>query len=142
MICEASPQTHVRNFGKDVVGFALVLGSNVAIERTACNLGGTRAWFLCPECNRRCAILYPVKCRVCLGLHYRAEHKAPLDRQYLKAEKRRKRFGQRYGGIAARFPNKPKLMRWHTYLRERRKSQNIEQQIFDAYAVRIGKIKP
>src|SRR5687767_9620434 len=32
----------------------------VRIERTSCNLGGARAWFICPAvgCGRRVAILY------------------------------------------------------------------------------------
>ena len=29
----------------------------IALERTPCNYGGSRPWFLCPRCNRRIAIL-------------------------------------------------------------------------------------
>jgi hypothetical protein len=38
--------------------------------------GGTRLWFSCPQCKRRCGTLYehPVSaeigCRVCLGVRY------------------------------------------------------------------------
>ncbi len=31
---------------------------DVALDRTDCNYGGSRPWWLCPQCERRCAILY------------------------------------------------------------------------------------
>ena len=48
----------------------------VAITRTACHLGGARAWFICPCSGHRCAILYPVQCRHCLGCTMRVNMKA------------------------------------------------------------------
>jgi len=46
--------------------------------------------------------------------------------QNLKLLGARARLGQTKGGIAAPFPPKPKRMRWHTYLRMRRKAQQVE----------------
>ena len=134
MICEDVPQTHIRAFGKAATGFALVRDVEVEIERTACHLGGSRAWFLCPTCGRRCAILYPMKCRVCLKLHYTSEHKGQFDRHMRSAIKHRMRYGQTEGGIAVPFPGKPKRMRWHTYLRARRKARELEQRAAAAFA--------
>jgi hypothetical protein len=34
---------------------------DVELDRTACNYGGERPWWLCPECGRRCAVLYLVR---------------------------------------------------------------------------------
>jgi hypothetical protein len=48
-------------------------------ETTACHFGGERWWFNCPECHRRCRILYKpyyanvFKCRLCYNLTYRSQ---------------------------------------------------------------------
>lgn len=45
----------------------------VAIDITYPPLGGTRPWFVCPDCGQRCAKLYfdnRFKCRTCTGLMY------------------------------------------------------------------------
>ncbi|MFH2035897.1 MAG: hypothetical protein ABIJ45_05785 [Candidatus Zixiibacteriota bacterium] len=48
-------------------------------ESTRCNYGGKRYWFLCPNCGRKCRILYlPPKsnyfaCRKCYNLTYRSQ---------------------------------------------------------------------
>lgn len=129
MICESQRQIHIGNLPKGVQGFVSVQGANVMIERTACNMGGSRAWFLCPACNRRCAVLYPVKCRLCLRLHYASEHEGKLDRLLRKAIKHRTKHGQSKGGVAVPFPSKPKRMRWHTYFEAKRKAEILNQKI-------------
>lgn len=138
MICEAQPKTRVRDSVSGKEPFVHVRGVKVAIARTACHLGGSRPWFACPICGRRCAILYPVQCRQCLGLHYAGEHKSKLDRQLMKAIRHRERFGQIEGGIVAPFPRKPHRMRWHTYLRARRRAQELENQITQLFARQMG----
>jgi hypothetical protein len=47
----------------------------IGIEWTPCNYGGTRPWWSCPQCDRRCAIVYavgvrPFMCRLCANLTY------------------------------------------------------------------------
>lgn len=47
----------------------------ILLEKTPCNYGGVRFWFLCPHCGRRMRKLhlYGVRkflCRVCLNLSY------------------------------------------------------------------------
>jgi hypothetical protein len=132
MICERLPQSHVKAFHGDR---CVIRGVRVAFDYTPCHLGGSRRWFLCPGCGRRCAILYPVKCRVCLKLIYASEHEGVLDRRYRAAFKLRERLGQSEGGLAAPFPSKPKLMRWHTYFKLRRKALANEQRILGQIAV-------
>ena len=126
MICEHMAQVRIGNVNACDSQRVAINGVAIQIERTPCHLGGSRPWFLCPACGRRCAILYPTRCRLCLRLHYASEGKGWLDQRFQKAERIRARLGQTKGGIAAPVPPKPKLMRWHTYLNERRKAQQIE----------------
>lgn len=55
----------------------IVLGI-VRIDRTPHRPGGTRRWFLCPCCGRRCAVTYILRlriaCRDCHGLAYASQH--------------------------------------------------------------------
>ena len=34
------------------------VNDEIEVERTPCHYGGTRPWFRCPRCARRCAVLY------------------------------------------------------------------------------------
>ena len=46
---------------------------------TPCNFGGRRAWFLCPDCSRRVAILHAFpgfSCRTCHRLSYASSNRA------------------------------------------------------------------
>lgn len=120
MICEHQKQTRIADI--DCAGRSSVLVGGVTvvrIDRTPQPFGGSRAWFLCPSCDRRCAVLYPVQCRACLGLGYASERLSPADRATLQSQRHRRRLGQDGGSIAAPLPSKPKWMRWHTYLRMR-----------------------
>jgi hypothetical protein len=51
----------------------------IFLDTTPCYYGGQRWWFLCPNCNRRCRILYyPAQadyfaCRICYNLTYRSQ---------------------------------------------------------------------
>jgi hypothetical protein len=49
------------------------VGDSIEIERTPCTYGGARPWFQCPECSRRCAVLFLNQnfvCRMCRGVLY------------------------------------------------------------------------
>jgi hypothetical protein len=60
---------------------------------TPCRFGGKRSWFLCPECWRRCEVLYGVTrrgnfaCRVCQRLAYASEAESPIDRCWRQQRK-------------------------------------------------------
>ncbi len=47
------------------------------ITTTQCHHGGTRHWFACPDCDRRCRMLYMrngrLACRQCHGLIYASQ---------------------------------------------------------------------
>lgn len=94
----------------------------ISFDRTRCNYGGFRWWFLCPRCYRRVAVLYGAGkyflCRHCHGLTYGSQQETMADRLMRKARKIRKQLG---GGnsLADPFPLKPKNMHWETYHRLR-----------------------
>lgn len=48
----------------------------VPVAYTPCNYGGTRAWFNCPHCLKRVAVLYldeQIACRTCHKLNYTSQ---------------------------------------------------------------------
>ena len=78
------------SLGPGVLRFAYTITKNytnekktydyqVHLDTTPCNFGGKRWWFRCPNCNRRCRILYlPPRgeyflCRLCHNLTYESQ---------------------------------------------------------------------
>ena len=104
-------------------------GQQIDIVTTPCNFGGERRWFLCPGCNRRCAILRTgLRCNECLGARHRSELSAPVDRMSAKARKLRRRLGQEEPNPTFPIPPKPHRMRWHTYMRIRAEISRLENE--------------
>lgn len=95
----------------------------IALDRTACQFGGERSWFICPGCGRRRAVLYSpngrFRCRVCHDLAYESTREKPGDRAQRRADKLWIRLGgDMYKGRGWRsLPTKPKGMRWTTFHR-------------------------
>ena len=95
------------------------LDYRVGLEWTPCYYGGARAWFLCPTCGRRVAILYGGKvfaCRHCQRLAHDCQRERPDDRAARHADKLRDRLGWIPGALNGGGP-KPKWMRWRTFRR-------------------------
>ncbi len=69
----------------------------IEFDRTPCNYGGHRTWFLCPRCSKRVAILHCVEklflCRHCYDLCYSSQLETETDRLMRKQRKIRKRLG-------------------------------------------------
>ena len=124
MICDYTAQFDIRKLAQlgchlpDRCNFA---GGVLETTWTSTNFGGRRQWFLCPACNRRCAIIYchsktrKMGCRICLKGRYASEHMSPEGRRLHAAFAVRRRLGQKKGGIGIPFPPKPKGMHWRTY---------------------------
>ncbi|MGI4981304.1 MAG: hypothetical protein ACRYHB_13035 [Janthinobacterium lividum] len=93
----------------------------VWLERTRCNYGGMRTWFLCPArgCGRRVATLFGGRiyaCRRCYGLAYLSQRQSQSDRATDRAERILKRLG--WDDILTIFdpaPERPKGMHEQTY---------------------------
>lgn len=91
----------------------------VYLDWTSCNLGGRRAWFLCPArgCGRRVAILYGgavFACRHCHKLVYACQRETEDDRAARRANSIRRRLGWE-AGIFNSEGGKPKGMHRRTF---------------------------
>lgn len=69
----------------------------VQLDRTSCHLGGTRAWFRCPGCDRRVAVLLlrnqRFRCRRCQDLPYRSQSEDAIGRAWRGQVKLERRLG-------------------------------------------------
>ncbi len=112
----------------------------IHIDYTNCNYGGNRAWFICPSCGRRCAILYGGKyyrCRKCYDLRYSTQNMDSLSRALDKITKIKNRIFDSSLGI----PLKPKGMHWKTYNRLIEEYNMANAYGWFSLSERIGKIK-
>jgi hypothetical protein len=88
----------------------------------AAHYGGSQTYFLCPNCFRRCLILYGGRrfyCRKCWRLTYSSQYEQPFERARTRAAKIRARLADPgiFNPEEMPFPEKPKWMRWPTYWR-------------------------
>jgi ribosomal protein S27E len=72
--------------------------ATVPIVYTQQHLGGRRAWWSCPDCRRRCALLFivpnlRVTCRLCARLPYATEVEDRIGRAAIKVARLRARLG-------------------------------------------------
>lgn len=107
------------------------VAQEVEIDRTPCNYGGTRPWFLCPKCGRRVSVLYGKRafyCRACHLLAYPSQCESQSKRCYRRANKLRQCLGGE-PGVQSNIP-KPKWMRWRTYEQVVRKIEALEDNGF------------
>ena len=92
---------------------------NINLSRTACNYGGYRHWWLCPNCSKRTSVLYCAGlyvCRHCIGANYGSQLQQPIDRIYSKMNAIRARLGWSVGIING-IGSKPRYMNHRTYER-------------------------
>jgi hypothetical protein len=98
---------------------------NVPLASTRCHLGGSRQWFRCPRCSRRCAVLHGLArdgrfgCRVCMRLAYASEAEDTGGRLWRKQQKLEARLTENGG--------KPKWMRARTFERIYEKIDAVEE---------------
>ena len=112
-----------------LVGLRLMYRSNgsdvdetIPFTWTRTRFGGRRQWFECPRCRWPKRVLYGghrFRCRKCRGLRYESQYEAPGLGAVERAQKIRKRLGDREGSAFDDdpFPDKPKGMHWTTYRR-------------------------
>ena len=67
------------------------------LERTHCHFGGSRWWWRCPNCSRRCARLFIVTgglgCLSCLRMAHRSQRMSPIDRSWRRTAKAEQALG-------------------------------------------------
>lgn len=116
--------------------------TKVCLVHTRCALGGSRAWFQCPHCGKRCAILYVrrgIGCRTCHNLRYRVEAETEGSKAYRRANKLRERLGW-FPGVAFGEGVKPPRMRWATFNRLLHQYRIAELQTIGASQASLSRI--
>ena len=99
----------------------------VTLDKTPCNYGGHRTWFLCPRCWQRVALLYGAGkyfwCRQCYDLTYSSQQENRADRLMRKYRKIRARLGAS-NSFMEPILFKPKNMHQKTFDRLRKEADN------------------
>ena len=103
------------------------------LDHTVPHFGGKRAWFSCPQCCKRVAVLFRVdrrfRCRKCHKLSYQTQSWDEFDRSGNKARKIRIKLGGS-GGLGEKFPPKPVGMHLKTYFTLMQKAMNAERKFW------------
>jgi mRNA-degrading endonuclease RelE of RelBE toxin-antitoxin system len=117
----------------------------IEVTTTPCNYGGVRKWFICPTCNRRCAVVYSsgryFECRVCCNLNYTSQCESDMYRLSEKANKLRKRLGAEPGIINSLPHEKPKHMHMKTYVRLMNEIERLEYKSDRLFIERFNNLK-
>jgi hypothetical protein len=115
-----------------------LMAYDVRIERTPCRYGGSRPWFRCPWCHRRCGLLYGLcgdgyfGCRICLRLGYASEAESPIDRCWRQQRKIEAKLGSHL--------RRPKGMKRKTHQRLRNRWVDIEERKDELFEVEFAHI--
>lgn len=92
----------------------------IGLDWVPCRFGGSRVWFRCPWCNRRCGGLYASTsgfcCHKCADLNYQATREDPRYLHMRRADRIRARLGWT-PGIAFGPGERPKGMHRQTFAR-------------------------
>lgn len=114
---------------------------DVYFDWTDCNYGGQRAWFRCPKCNRRVAVLYGeglyFLCRHCYGMTYWSRCEGDYDRLLRKDRKICRKLNPD-GSDEEPVGGKPKGMHWKTYERLWRERERIGADMARYVELRFG----
>ena len=114
------------------------------LDHTPCNFGGKRAWFKCPECDNRVAVLFRAdrrfRCRKCHKLSYQTQSWDELDRYGHKARKIRIKLGGS-GSLGEAFPPKPVGMHLKTYFTLMQKAVNAEQKFWTLAGEKVEQLR-
>jgi hypothetical protein len=108
-------------YSTEIEGEKKIYDYYMGIDKTPCNYGGYRYWFVC-DCGKRTSKLYLrhyyFMCRCCHHLTYKSQQESgnKLDEHTRRAEQIRKRLGSNERGFMdVMTPDKPKGMHWKTY---------------------------
>lgn len=109
-------------------------------DRTPCHYGGSRKWFLCPECDSRVGILYGgdvlFLCRHCYRLPYASQGEDFLSRMNRKLDKiSNKLEADEYTVVDELW--KPKGMHWKTFYRLKMAEINTDERWGNALMARF-----
>jgi hypothetical protein len=101
----------------------------ISFDRTPCNYGGFRTWFLCSRCWQRVAVLYGAGkyflCCHCYNLTYSSQQENRADLLMRKARKIRERLGAS-NNLMEPILFKPKNMHQKTFNRLREEAEQAK----------------
>ena len=105
----------------------------IPIVMTATAFGGSRHWFSCPSCGRRCRLIYGglrFRCRLCWHALYESQYESePMRISAMRWRIRQKveeRGGQEWPfSLDGPFPPKPPRMHWRTYRRLKARDEEL-----------------
>jgi len=112
---------------------------HISLAHTPCHFGGHRAWFLCPECDRRVGVLYyqgQFHCRHCTDLHYESQYKSESSRLFAKARMIRRKLGGSEN-MTEPFPERPKGMHFTTYLEQAAEYFRCSGKAFQSFDTKV-----
>ena len=110
-------------------------GESFELDRIAGTKGGNRYFFLCPDCGRRCRLLYKrylyFSCGTCLDIHKSTLNRSKTACQYYwelalrEARKVEPGWSPKRGGyMFDSFPERPKYMKRDKYYKHYQKFVN------------------
>jgi len=100
---------------------------HIWLDFTTPNYGGERAWFLCPSCGKRKAVLRSGKyfrCGKCYQMTYASQYEDRASRLLDKAQAIKVKLGGN-ASCYEPFPPKPKGMHWRTYYAQRAQYDDV-----------------
>lgn len=109
----------------------------IEVSWSSCNYGGQRAWWICPGCGRRVAVLYGGKyfrCRKCHSLAYACQSETYHDRLLRKTHKAKRLLGEYY--------QRPKGMHRKTYERLENRIMTMEEVLNLSFLATVEKRWP
>lgn len=109
----------------------------VSVRFRPCALGGQRATFECPKCNRSAFLLYKrygsYKCRQCAKLSYASQAEDPVSRAMRKTTKLLRKLSPD-ACLMTGVPDKPKGMHQATYRRISLRAEHRLSQVMPQWA--------
>ena len=112
------------------------------LDWAPCHYGGKRPWFLCPQCQRRVAILAALGqrflCRQCARLPYASQCETPEDRGLRHLRKIRDKVGAGHSILDhITMTHKPRGMHWRTFWRICEQEQAALDQVVQRLAAAL-----
>lgn len=128
-------------------GISTPIETPITLSSSRCNYGHERAWFQCPECDERVALLYlrgnHFKCRSCHNLTYYSCQES--GNQTEEAERRAnavlvKLKNKRIYGFDLMYvrPKRPKGMHWSKFCRLSREFDQAQMEYIEAVQSKLS----
>lgn len=128
------------SWADDSTGTQKKMDRLINLSETVCRYGGSRKWFICPQCGNRMAVLVllppSIGCRHCRDLSYASQS----ENASYRALRRRNKIARRldrdeyFGEMLTR----PKGMHWRTYYRLSEEHDDADMKSMLSMLARLG----